>query len=88
MITIGYDPYISEERARQVGVELVDLDTLLKRSDYITIHTPLTKETEHMINAETIAKMKDGVRIVNCARGGLENAEDLIADIAQALENV
>ena len=70
MTTIGYDPYISEERARQIGVELVDLDTLLKRSDYITIHTPLTKETEHMICAENIAKMKDGVRIGNCARGG------------------
>ena len=79
MITIGYDPYISEERARQVGVELVDLDTLLKRSDYITIHTPLTKETEHMINAETIAKMKDGVRIVNCARGGCSDHQ-AIAD--------
>ncbi len=70
MQTIGYDPYITEERARQVGVTLVDLDTLLKEADYITIHTPLTKETEHIINADTIAKMKDGVRIVNCARGG------------------
>lgn len=70
MTTIGYDPYITEERAHQVGVELVDLDTLLAKSDYITIHTPLTKETEKMLNAEAIAKMKDGVRIVNCARGG------------------
>ncbi len=70
MTTIGYDPYISEERARQVGVELVDFDTLLARSDYITIHTPLTAETREMINAAAIAKMKDGVRIVNCARGG------------------
>lgn len=70
MTTIGYDPYITEERAHQVGVELVDLDTLLAKSDYITIHTPLTKETEKMLNAETIAKMKDGVRLVNCARGG------------------
>ncbi|MDY6029418.1 MAG: phosphoglycerate dehydrogenase [Acidaminococcaceae bacterium] len=70
MITIGYDPYITEERARQVGVELVDFATLLKRSDFITIHTPLTKETENMLCADSIAKMKDGVRIVNCARGG------------------
>ncbi len=69
MTVIGYDPYITEERAHQVGVELVDFDTLLAKSDYITIHTPLTKETENMINAETIAKMKDGVRLVNCARG-------------------
>ena len=70
MTTIGYDPYISEERGRQVGVELVDFDTLLKRSDYITIHTPLTSETRQMLNAAAIAKMKDGVRLVNCARGG------------------
>ena len=69
MTTIGYDPYITEERARQVGVKLVDLDTLLATSDYITIHTPLTKETTGMINAETIAKMKDGVRFINVARG-------------------
>ncbi len=70
MTTIGYDPYISDERARQVGVELVDFDTLLAKSDYITIHTPLTAETREMLNAAAIAKMKDGVRIVNCARGG------------------
>lgn len=70
MTTIGYDPYITEERARQIGVELVDFDTLLAKSDYITIHTPLTKETENMISAEAIAKMKDGVRFANIARGG------------------
>ena len=70
MTTIGYDPYITEERARQIGVELVDFDTLLAKSDYITIHTPLTKETENMINAEAIAKMKDGVRFANISRGG------------------
>jgi D-3-phosphoglycerate dehydrogenase len=75
MTTIGYDPYITEERAHQVGVELVDFDTLLAKSDYITIHTPLTKETEKMLNAEAIAKMKDGVRIVNCARGGCMDPE-------------
>lgn len=69
MNVIGYDPYITEERARQIGIELVDFDTLLEKSDYITIHTPLTKETRDMINAEAIAKMKDGVHLVNCARG-------------------
>lgn len=83
MTTIGYDPYITEERARQVGVELVDLDTLLAKSDYITIHTPLTKETEKMINAETIAKMKDGVRFVNCARGGCMDAQ-AVADAVKS----
>ena len=75
MTTIGYDPYITEERAHQVGVELVDFDTLLAKSDYITIHTPLTKETEKMLNADASAKMKDGVRIVNCARGGCMDPE-------------
>ena len=61
MKTIGYDPYIPEERFKQLGVEQVDLDTLLKRSDYITMHTPLTKETRGLIGKEEIAKMKDGV---------------------------
>ena len=83
MTTIGYDPYITEERAHQLGVELVDFDTLLARSDYITIHTPLTKETDRMINAETIKKMKDGVRLVNCARGACYDT-DAIADAIKA----
>lgn len=81
MKTIGYDPYITEERARQVGVQLVDFDTLLKESDYITIHTPLTKETERMINEDTIKKMKDGVRIVNCARGGCVDGQAVAAGL-------
>ena len=79
MTTIGYDPYITEERAQQVGVELVPFEELLAKSDYITIHTPLTKETHNIINAEAIAKMKDGVRIVNCARGGCVDTEALAA---------
>lgn len=69
MTVLAYDPYVSEAYARNLGVEQVDFETLLSRSDYITIHTPLTKETRDMINAESIAKMKDGVRLVNCARG-------------------
>ncbi|MBR2627191.1 MAG: phosphoglycerate dehydrogenase [Peptococcaceae bacterium] len=69
MNVLAYDPYVSEAYAKNLGVEQVDFDTLLERSDYITIHTPLTKETRDMINAESIAKMKDGVRLVNCARG-------------------
>lgn len=69
MRTIGYDPYISKERGRQLGVELVDLDTLLKESDFITLHTPLTQETRNMIGPNEFAKMKDGVRIVNVSRG-------------------
>lgn len=69
MTVLAYDPYVTEEYAKNLGVEQVDFETLLTRSDYITIHTPLTKETRDMINAESIAKMKDGVRLVNCARG-------------------
>ena len=69
MPVLAYDPYVTEEYAKNLGVEQVDFETLLTRSDYITIHTPLTKETRDMINAESIAKMKDGVRLVNCARG-------------------
>ena len=83
MTTIGYDPYITEERAHQVGVELVDFDTLLAKSDYITIHTPLTKETEKMLNADAIAKMKDGVIIINTARGIIIDEEALL----EALES-
>ncbi len=83
MTTIGYDPYITEERGQQVGVELVDFDTLLAKSDYITIHTPLTSETKNMLNAEAISKMKDGVRIVNCARGACVDTKAL----AEALKS-
>ena len=83
MKTIGYDPYIPLERGKQLGVELVDLDTLLARSDYITLHTPLTDETRNMITKKEIAKMKDGVRLVNCSRGAVVNIEDL----AEALKS-
>lgn len=69
MKVIGYDPYIPEERFKQLGVQSVDLDTLLKESDYITMHTPLTKETTGMIGAAEIAKMKDGVHVINVSRG-------------------
>lgn len=83
MKTIGYDPYIPLERGKQLGVELVDLDTLLARSDYITLHTPLTDETRNMITKKEIAKMKDGVRLVNCSRGAVVNIQDL----AEALKS-
>lgn len=76
MTTIGYDPVLSETAARSFGVDPVSLEELLKTADFITIHTPLTKETQYIIDAASIAKMKKGVRIVNCARGGIvdENA--------------
>ncbi|MGN6487951.1 MAG: hydroxyacid dehydrogenase, partial [Devosia sp.] len=71
MKVIAYDPFLTPERAQAIGVEKVDLDELLKRADFITLHTPLIEATRNIINADAIAKMKDGVRIINCARGGL-----------------
>ncbi|MEK6815454.1 MAG: phosphoglycerate dehydrogenase [Nitrospirota bacterium] len=78
MHVVAYDPFISEERAGQLGVELVDLPALYARSDFISVHTPLTKDTKHMIDARAFAQMKKGVRIINCARGGIVNEADLL----------
>ena len=72
-----YDPYLTEERAQEIGVEKISLESLLKQSDFITLHVPLTDTTKNIINSESISQMKDGVRIINCARGGLVNEEDL-----------
>ena len=83
MRLIAFDPYISEERARHMGVELVDLDTLLAQSDFITIHLPKTKETTNLLDAAALAKTKPGVRIINVARGGIVNEGDL----ADAIRN-
>ncbi|MEM8916348.1 MAG: phosphoglycerate dehydrogenase [Pseudomonadota bacterium] len=77
MKVIAYDPYLSVERATEIGVEKVELDDLLKRSDFLTLHTPLTKDTRGVINAEALAKMKAGARIINCARGGLIDEDAL-----------
>ncbi len=71
MRVIAYDPFISEEAAAALGVELVELADLLRRADFITIHTPMTPETHHLIDGSAIAQMKTGVRVVNCARGGI-----------------
>ncbi|HNP61220.1 MAG TPA: phosphoglycerate dehydrogenase [Nitrospirales bacterium] len=77
MNVIGYDPYLAVDRAKQMGIEVVELNELFHRSDVISVHTPLTNETRGLINTETIGKMKDGVMIVNCARGGIINEQDL-----------
>ena len=77
MRVIAYDPFLSDERAMQIGVEKVELDELFRRADFITLHTPLTEQTRNIIDAAAIAKMKDGVRIINCARGGLVVEEAL-----------
>ena len=77
MKVLAYDPFISPEKAKNLGIELADLETIYKKSDFITVHTPKTKETANLINKDTIAKMKDGVRIINCARGGIIVEQDL-----------
>lgn len=79
MKLLAYDPFISTERAEQLGCRLVDMDLLFRESDYITLHIPKTPETTNLINAETLAKMKPTARIINCARGGIINEEALAA---------
>jgi len=71
MKVIAFDPFLSPERAMELGVEKVDLDGLLKRADFISLHTPLTDKTRDILDAKALAKTKKGVRIINCARGGL-----------------
>ncbi|MDQ0326118.1 D-3-phosphoglycerate dehydrogenase [Rhodopseudomonas julia] len=77
MRVVAYDPFLSEDRAADLGVEKVELDELFRRADFITLHTPLTDRTRNVISAEAIAKMRDGVRIINCARGGLIDEQAL-----------
>src|SRR3954463_7015481 len=79
MKVIAFDPFLSPERAVDLGVEKVELDTLLKRADFISLHTPLTDQTRGIINAEALAKCRPGVRLINCARGGLVVEADLKA---------
>ncbi len=82
MNLVGYDPFVSEERARVLGVELLaSIDEVFAASDFITIHMPRTPETENLVNAESIEKMRDGVRIINVARGGLVDEAALAAAI-------
>ena len=71
MQVLAFDPYLTEARAKDLGVTLADFDSLIKQADYITVHMPLTSDTKHMINKDTIKLMKNGVRIFNCARGGI-----------------
>ncbi|MDP8912881.1 MAG: phosphoglycerate dehydrogenase, partial [Pseudomonadota bacterium] len=77
MKVIAYDPFLTPERAVQMGVEKVELDELLARADFITLHTPLTDQTRNILSRENLAKTKKGVRIINCARGGLIDEEAL-----------
>lgn len=77
MIILAYDPFISAERAKDLGVELTTVEDIVRRADYITVHTPLTKETKDLISTKEFAIMKKGVRLINCARGGIINEEAL-----------
>ena len=83
MKVLAYDPFLTPERAMELGVEKVDLDTLLARADFITLHTPLTDQTRNILSRDNLAKTKKGVRVINCARGGLIDE----AALKEALEN-
>ena len=82
MTLLGYDPFVSEKRATELGIKLASVNEIAKEADYITVHTPLIKETRNILDDEQFALMKPGVRIINCARGGIISEEAL----ARALE--
>jgi D-3-phosphoglycerate dehydrogenase len=81
MHVVAFDPFLTPERARDLGVEKAELNDLLARADFITLHTPLTDQTRNIINAEALARTKPGIRIINCARGGLVDEAALKAAI-------
>ena len=83
MAVIGFDPVLSEEVATKIGVDLVNLDQIFEKSDIISVHVPLTDETKNLISDETLAKCKDGVKVINCARGGIVDE----AAIVKALDS-
>jgi D-3-phosphoglycerate dehydrogenase / 2-oxoglutarate reductase len=83
MKVVAYDPFLSEDRATELGVDKVELDELFARADFITLHVPLTDQTRNILSAEAIAKLKPGVRIINCARGGLVDE----AALAEAIKS-
>lgn len=82
---IGYDPYINPEVIDTLGIEGVTFDELLARADYITVHTPMTAETRNLLNADAFSKVKPGVFVINCARGGIVNEKDLYDAIKQGI---
>jgi D-3-phosphoglycerate dehydrogenase len=83
MNVIAYDPIMSGEAMAKLGIKACSLEKLLESADFITIHSPLSKETNNLFNADTLQKCKNGVRIINCARGGIVNEKDLL----EALNN-
>lgn len=83
MRVLGYDPFVSSEYAKKLGVELVDIEKLLKESDFVTLHIPSTADTKGLIGTKELAMMKPSVRIINCARGGLINEDLLVKSIEE-----
>jgi D-3-phosphoglycerate dehydrogenase len=83
MRILAYDPFLSREVAESEGIEIVDLKELLRQADYITVHTPMTEETRHLISDEEFVLMKDGVRIINCARGGIVDEGALVKAVKE-----
>jgi D-3-phosphoglycerate dehydrogenase / 2-oxoglutarate reductase len=83
MKILGYDPFLTEERAAELGIVKTDLQTAIREADLLTVHTPLTKDTRHLISTEAFAAMKQGVRIVNCARGGIIDEAALCAALEE-----
>ncbi|NPV62102.1 MAG: phosphoglycerate dehydrogenase [Methanotrichaceae archaeon] len=83
MQILAFDPFVTEEKAQQMGIKLAPLDTVLRESDFITVHTPLTSETRNLIDTAQFDIMKSGVRIVNCARGGIINEASLAKAVAE-----
>src|SRR5262249_58169121 len=81
MGVFAFDPYFTQEAAHELDIEIISLDELIARSDFITVHTPLTDETRNLINAAAIERMKPGVRLINCARGGLIEERALVDGI-------
>jgi D-3-phosphoglycerate dehydrogenase / 2-oxoglutarate reductase len=85
MRVVGYDPFLTEERAKTLGVERMTLQDAIACADFITVHTPLTKETRHLISFDAFSRMKKGVRIVNCARGGIIDETALLGAIKEGI---
>ncbi len=85
MTVIGYDPFLSEERASKLGIKPATVDEIVRTADFMTVHTPLTSETHHMIAKPQFAVMKRGMRIINCARGGIIDEAALIEALTKGL---
>lgn len=85
MTILGYDPFMSEERAKQLGIKLSNLDEIVRNADFMTVHTPLTNETHHMIGKPQFEVMKKGMRIINCARGGIIDEMALVEALDEGI---